>query len=69
MLAPLEFQYEGPSLMFDSEFEESESDNDITNFEPDDDSATEEMIDEPTTKKKASWKRKGKEATMIMTYQ
>ena len=40
MLLPLEFHYYGgPPSMFDSEFEESESDNDITNFVPDDDSA------------------------------
>ena len=47
--------------MFDLEFEESESDNDITDFVPDDDSATEEVIDEPTTTKKArqTIKRKG----------
>ena len=60
MLQPLNFQYGGPSSMFDSDSEESESDNDITNFDPDDDSATEEEIDEPTTKKEAIWKRKRK---------
>ena len=46
--------------MFDSEFEESESDDDITNFVPDYGSATEEVIDEPTTTKKARQKRKRK---------
>ena len=46
--------------MFDLEFEESESDDDITDFVSDDDSTTEEVIDESTTTKKARQKRKRK---------
>ena len=40
MLLPLEFYYGCPLMLFDSEFEESKSDEDITNFVSDDDSAT-----------------------------
>ena len=46
--------------MFDLKFEELESDNDINDFVPDEDSAIEEVIDEPTAKKKARQKRKRK---------
>merc|ERR1712032_194101 len=60
MLLPLKFRCGGPPTMFDSEFEESESDDDITDFVPDDDYATEEVIDEPTTTKKARQKIKRK---------
>ena len=60
MLLPLEFHYGRPLTMFDLEFEESESDSNITDFVSDDDSATEEVIYEPTTKKKAKRKRKRK---------
>ena len=60
ILLPLEFHYEGPTTMFDSEFEESESDNNITNFVPDYDSATKEVIYEPKTTKRARRERKRK---------
>ena len=50
--------------MFDSEFEESESDDNITDFVPGDDSSTEEVINEPINTKKAMQNRKRKSSDL-----